>query len=137
MQEKGLKLLVNLSFASEEASQEMVQAGTIPLVLQSIERDFSATEVQIKGLWVLKNLTHYRDGCTAVVAAGGVRVAALSMATNLPMIKLVEQVNFEQLLGGVAVPSLLFIFANHSACAWKHRNAGLWRNGCLLLHVNS
>jgi hypothetical protein len=92
MQEKGLKLLVNLSYASEEASQAMVNAGTISLVLKALECDYNAIEVQVKGLWVLKNLTHYKDGCAAVVAAGGVRVAALSMAANSPVIKLVEQV---------------------------------------------
>jgi hypothetical protein len=92
MHEKGLKLLVNLSFVSEEASQAMVAAGTVAHVLAALARHPTATGVQTKGLWVLKNLAHYKEGSAAVVAAGGAAVAAQSMVANLPVVEVVEQV---------------------------------------------
>jgi hypothetical protein len=91
IQEKALKLLVNLSFVSEEASREMVKQDIVSCVIQSLNTHPDVIGVQVKGLWSLKNLAHHLEGAKEVHKCGGVDVATRCIKTMIRDGPIVDQ----------------------------------------------
>jgi hypothetical protein len=83
IQEKGLKLLVNLSFMSVEAATEILKRGLVKRMVGALDRHPNVSGVQVKGLWGLKNLAHHNQGAFEVVQQQGVRAGCRGLKAHL------------------------------------------------------
>ena len=70
VQEKALKLMINLAFHSPELSQRMVDLGAVEHIIAAVEWHPTSPAVVVKGLGALKNLTHIQSGSDQVLAQG-------------------------------------------------------------------